>query len=135
MLSEFAQMLQGLHEALLNRVLGIFPIVGDVVSNSQEFAIVSPYELPKSRYVSILRGMDKVQIVACHSRPCESCRVCSHIHSVAPSRMAKGMVILNKVPVALLPSRQITPPWSSTNFFAIASPNPLLRAFPLLTKG
>jgi hypothetical protein len=116
-------------------VVGVSRVVGDVVSNSQEFAIVSPYELPKSRYVSILRGIDKVQIVACHSRPCESCLVCSHIHSVAPSRMAKGMVILNKVPVALLPSRQITPPWSSTNFFAIASPNPLLRAFPLLTKG
>jgi len=105
MLSEFAQMLERLHEALLNRVLGIFPIVGDVSSNSDEIAIVSPYELLESRYISILSGVDTLQIVACHSRPCEFCRVCSRIHSIVPSGMAKGIVILNKVPVAFLLSR------------------------------
>ena len=98
-------MLERRHEALLNRVLGIFPMMGDVLSNSGEIAIVTPCELLESRYISILSGMDKLQIVACHCRPCEFCRACSHIHSIVPSGMAKGIVILNKVPVALLLSR------------------------------
>jgi hypothetical protein len=42
-------MLEGFHEAILNRVLGILPIVGDVLSNSEEFAIVSSYELLEGR--------------------------------------------------------------------------------------
>jgi hypothetical protein len=54
-------MLERRHEALLNRVLGIFPIVGDVLSNSGEIAIVTPCELLESRYISILSGMDKLQ--------------------------------------------------------------------------
>jgi hypothetical protein len=110
MLSEFAQMLQGLHEAFLDRVLGFFPIVGDVVSNSQEFAIVSPSSCSKADTSPFCVAWTRFRSSPAHGRPCESCRVCSHIHSVAPSRMAKGMVILNKVPVSLLPSRQITPP-------------------------
>ena len=72
MLPEFAQMLQGLQQALLNSVLRIFPIVRDVVCNSQEFAIVSPYELLVSRYISILDGMDKVQIVVATAVPANS---------------------------------------------------------------
>jgi hypothetical protein len=84
MLPEFAQMLQGLQQALLNRVLGIFPIVRDDLSNSEKLEIISPYELV-DRYIFTLDGMDKVQIVACHCRPCEFCRVCSHIHSIARS--------------------------------------------------
>jgi hypothetical protein len=98
-------MLEGLQKGLLNRVLGIFSVMGDALSNSEEFAIVSPYELLESRYVSILSGMDKVEIVACHCSPCEFCREGSHIHSVAPAGMAKGIVILNKVPISLLSSR------------------------------
>ena len=54
-------MLERRHEALLNGVLGIFPIVGDVLSNSGEIAIVTPCELLESRYISILSGMDKLQ--------------------------------------------------------------------------
>jgi len=81
MLSEFAQMLQLHHEALLNRVLGILPIVSDVLSNSEEIAIVPPYELLESRYISILGGMDKVEIIVCHCSPCEFCGVVSHIQS------------------------------------------------------
>ena len=105
MLSEFAQMLQLHHEALLNRVLGILPIVSDVLSNSEEIAIVPPYELLESRYISILSGMDTLQILACHCRPCEFCPDCSHIHSIVPSGMPKGIVISIKVPVAFLLSR------------------------------
>jgi hypothetical protein len=73
-------MLEGLHEALLNGVLGILPIVDDVLSNSEEFAIVSPYESLEGRYVSIPNGMDKVEIVAGDGRPCEFCGACLHIH-------------------------------------------------------
>ncbi len=74
-------MLEGLQESLLNRVLGIFPIMCDVLSNSEEFAIVSPYELLESRYISILGGMGKVQVIACHWPHRELCRVRSHIRS------------------------------------------------------
>ena len=79
--------------------------MGDVLSNSEKIAIVPPYELLESRYISILSGMDKLQIVACHCRSCEFCRICSHIHSIVPSGMAKGIVILIKVPIAFLLSR------------------------------
>jgi hypothetical protein len=54
--------------------------VGDVLSNSEEFAIVSPYESLEGRYVSIPNGMDKVEIVAGDGRPCEFCGACLHIH-------------------------------------------------------
>ena len=49
---EFAQVLEGLQEGLLNRVLGIFPIMRDVFSNSKEFAIVSLYELLRKQHTS-----------------------------------------------------------------------------------
>src|SRR3984893_19477878 len=101
MLSEFDQMVKGLQEALLNHILGILPVARDVFSNSEEFAIVSPYELLESRDISILGGLDKIQVVACQCSPCEFCRG-SHIHSVVRSGMAKGIVILNKVPISLL---------------------------------
>jgi hypothetical protein len=80
MLSEFGQMLEGLQEALLNHILGIFSIARDVFSNSEEFAIVSPYDLLKGRQIPILGGMDKVEIV-CRCSSFEFCRVVSHIHS------------------------------------------------------
>jgi hypothetical protein len=79
-------------------------VLGDVLP-FPEHQSSEPYELVESRYISTLDGMDKVQIVVCHCGPCEFCRVCGHIHSIARSGMAKGMVILNKVPVSLLPSR------------------------------
>src|SRR6266704_4914205 len=47
----------------------------DMLSNSEEFAIVSPYELLESRYISILGGMGKVQVIACHWPHRELCRV------------------------------------------------------------
>ena len=64
-------MLEGLQKGLLHRVLGIFCVMGDALSNSEEFAIVSPYDLLESRYISIQTGMDKVEIVACHRAPSE----------------------------------------------------------------
>jgi hypothetical protein len=73
--------LEGLQEGLLNRVLGVFPIVRDVFSNSEEFAIVSLYELLESRYISILSGMDEIQIIGSQRLPCELCQVCRHIRS------------------------------------------------------
>jgi hypothetical protein len=73
-------MLEGLHEALLNGVLGILPIVGDVLSNSEEFAIVPPYESLEGKYVSTPNGMDKGEIVACDAGPCGFWRVFLRIH-------------------------------------------------------
>src|ERR1700685_4196051 len=107
----------------------------DALSDSEKFAIVSLYELFESGNISIFAGMDKIQVVACRCCHRELCRVYGRLHLIAPSGIAKGIVILNRVPVSLLPSRWITPPCSSTIFFAIARPNPQLSAFPWLTKG
>jgi hypothetical protein len=70
-LAEFAQVLVGLQESILNRVLGVFPIVRDVLSNTEQLAIVSCYELLECRYITILSGVDKLQIIARHCLPCE----------------------------------------------------------------
>jgi hypothetical protein len=50
-------------ERLLNRILGILPVVRDRLSDSEEFLIISKYELVKSGYISVLNGMDKVQVL------------------------------------------------------------------------
>jgi hypothetical protein len=73
--------LEGLQEGLLNRVFGIFPIMRDVLGDSEEFAIVSLYQLLESSNIPILAGMDEIQVIACRRPPCELCRVCSHIRS------------------------------------------------------
>jgi len=50
--------LEGLQEGLLNRVFGIFPVMRDVLGESEQFAIVSLYELLESSDIPILAGMD-----------------------------------------------------------------------------
>jgi hypothetical protein len=74
-------MLEGLQKGLLNRVLGIFGVMRDVVGDSEKFAIVSLYELLESSYIPILAGMDKIQVIVCHCPRCELCRLWSHIRS------------------------------------------------------
>jgi len=74
-------MLEGLQKGLLNRVLGIFGVMRDVVGDSEKFAIVSLYELLEGSYIPILAGMDKIQVIVCHYPPCELCRLWSHIGS------------------------------------------------------
>ncbi len=39
------------------------------------------YELLESSYITILAGMDKIQVIVCHCSHCELCRVWSHIGS------------------------------------------------------
>jgi hypothetical protein len=68
---EVIHILEGLQEGLLDRVLGVFAIVRDVFRYSQEFAIVSPHELLESRYISILGGMDEIQISPYYCLPRE----------------------------------------------------------------
>jgi hypothetical protein len=70
---------KGLKKGLLNRVLGVFPVMRDVLGDSEKFAIVSLYELLESSNIPVLAGMDKVQIIACHCPHCELSRVCRHI--------------------------------------------------------
>jgi hypothetical protein len=55
----------------------------DVLGDSEEFAIVSSYELLESSNIPIFAGMDKdkIKVIACHWPHCELCRVCRHIHS------------------------------------------------------
>jgi len=62
-------------------VFGIFPVMRDVLGDSEEFAIVSLYQLLESSDIPILAGMDKIQVIACRRPHCELCRVYSHIRS------------------------------------------------------
>jgi hypothetical protein len=80
----------------------------DALSDAEKFAIISRYESFESGNISVLAGMDKIQIIAGHCCHCEFCGGHSHIHLIAPPGIAKGIVILNKVPVLLLLSRWIT---------------------------
>jgi hypothetical protein len=52
--------LVGLQEGFLNRVLWIFLVMGDALSDSEKFAIVSLYELLESGNIPILAGLDKI---------------------------------------------------------------------------
>jgi hypothetical protein len=61
----------------------------DALSDSEKFAIVSLYELLESGNISILAGMDKIQVVACRFPHCELCRVCGHIHAPAFRRTTR----------------------------------------------
>jgi hypothetical protein len=74
-------MLEGLQKGLLNRVLGIFGVMRDVVSDSEKFAIVSLYELLESSDIPILAGMDKIQVIVCRCPRFELCRLWTHIRS------------------------------------------------------
>jgi hypothetical protein len=73
--------LEGLQKGFLNRVLGIFGVMRDIVGDSEKFAIVSLYELLEGRNIPILAGMDKIQVIVCHCPRCELCRRWSHIRS------------------------------------------------------
>jgi hypothetical protein len=64
-LSELVQVLEGLQESFLNRVLRIFPVMRNALSDSEKSAIVSLYELLKSRNIPILAGVDESQIIVC----------------------------------------------------------------------
>jgi hypothetical protein len=54
-----AQVLKGFQEGLLNYVLGVFPVVHKVLSDSKELAVVSLHKFLKGRDVSTLAGMDQ----------------------------------------------------------------------------
>src|ERR1700722_15631769 len=70
---EFAQMLKDLQESFLNRVLGIFSITGDALSDSEKLAIVSLYQLLEGLNIAILTGMHKIQIAAFRGSHFELC--------------------------------------------------------------
>jgi len=54
-----AQVLKGFQEGLLNYVLGVFPVVREMLRDSKEFAVVSLYQFLKRSNISILAGMDQ----------------------------------------------------------------------------
>ncbi len=57
-------MLDDPKKGLLNRVLGILPVMCDLLGDSEEFAIVSIYESLESGNIPILAGMDEIQVIA-----------------------------------------------------------------------
>jgi hypothetical protein len=65
-LSEFRQFLVGLEEGLLNRVLRIFSVMRDALSDSEKLAIVFLYELLESGNIAVLASVDKIQVIASH---------------------------------------------------------------------
>ena len=52
-------MLKDFQEGLLNYVLGVFPVVREVFSDSKEFAVVSLYKFLKGSDISTFAGMDQ----------------------------------------------------------------------------
>jgi hypothetical protein len=77
-------MLEGLQKGLLNRILGVFAVVCDVLRYTEELAIVSSHELLEGRYISIFGGMDKIKVMTCACHCSELGRVCVHgcLHSL-----------------------------------------------------
>ena len=72
-LAELSQVLEGLEKGFLNRVLGIFPVMRDAVSDSEEFAIVALYEFLESGNIPILAGLDKIELIICLCSYSELC--------------------------------------------------------------
>jgi hypothetical protein len=54
----------------LDSILGIFPVAGDGLRDSQKFAVVSLYELLESVSIPSLASVDKIQVVACYPPRC-----------------------------------------------------------------
>jgi hypothetical protein len=52
-------------EGLLNYILGVLPVVREVLSDSKEFAVVSLYKFLKGSEISTLAGMDQGQVIRC----------------------------------------------------------------------
>jgi hypothetical protein len=59
----------------------------DSLSDSKKFAVASLYRSLKSSNISILIGLDKVQVIACRCPHCELSGVCSHIVVVSITRL------------------------------------------------
>jgi hypothetical protein len=57
------QLAKNLHKGLLNGVLRVLPIVGDVLSDTKEPAVVSPDKFFERDSVSSLAGMDESRVV------------------------------------------------------------------------
>jgi hypothetical protein len=73
MLSELVQVLKGFQEGFLNYVLGVFPVVREVLSDSKEFAVVSLYKFLECSDISTFAGMDQGQVIACRLGHRELC--------------------------------------------------------------
>jgi hypothetical protein len=67
--SELPQVLEGLKKGLLNCVLGIFPVMRNILRDSEEFAIVALHEFLESGNIPIPASLDKIEIIIC---------LCSH---------------------------------------------------------
>src|ERR1700677_1506421 len=79
--SDIAQVLVSLQERLLNRVLRVFPVTCNALSDSEKCAIVSLHELLESSHIPILAGMDKIEVIICLCSYSELCRLRSHNRS------------------------------------------------------
>jgi hypothetical protein len=56
---ELIQMQKCFQEGFLHDVLGVFPVVHEVVRDSKQFAVVSVYKFLKGADISTLAGMDQ----------------------------------------------------------------------------
>src|SRR5450755_325978 len=58
-----SQVSEGFQEGLLNGIFGIFPIMCDALCNAKECAIVPPYELLESGYISVACRVDEIEVI------------------------------------------------------------------------
>ena len=77
-------MLKGFQERLLHYVLGVFPVVRDVLSDSKELTVVSLHEFLKGSDISTLAGMDQCQVIACRLAHRELCCL-AHMRLISTS--------------------------------------------------
>jgi len=71
--SEIAQVLVSLQEGLLNRVLRIFTVMRNALSDSEEYAVVSLHQLLESGHIAMLARLDKTEVIICLCSCSELC--------------------------------------------------------------
>jgi hypothetical protein len=54
------QVLEGLQERLLNRVLRVFDVMRDALGDSKEFTIVPLYKFFECANIAVLTGMNEI---------------------------------------------------------------------------
>ncbi len=78
-LSKVGQVLIGLQESFLNRVLRVLPVMRNALSDAEKLAVLSLHQLSEGGGIPILAGMDQIHVAACFPRCFELCQACCHI--------------------------------------------------------
>jgi hypothetical protein len=63
LLLEFVEVAKSFQECVLNRIFGIFAIVGDMLRDSEKPSVISIDQLFEGTYVPLLAGVDERHII------------------------------------------------------------------------